>query len=412
MKCRFLLLVAALLMMCSGVKADNVLYAVVDGTTMTLKYGEIEAGAVEYQYWNSDWNVSFKGTITKAVIDASCAAYAAESYSNLFRECDKLETISGLENLNTSNNKSFSYTFSGCTVLESLDLSHFDTSELTNTKGMFAACKALSSLDLSTFDTSKVKDMMYMFYNCSALKIIIVGDNWSTASIGSESFSVDMFTNCDALVGEDGTIVTDRYHYNAHTGAGGYLTNKTVTVAANTVGSDNWATYYKSNVNRQADANTTVYTAAVSGDKMTLTEISDKIIKAGQAVILKSSAASITLTSTIDDATGDFTGNVLEGVDVATDRASDNTYYVLGKGSAGIIGFYKYEGTLSANKAFYKVAAGSREYFTIEGFSTGIQEMEAVSGKKADVYYDLSGRRLAQPKKGVNIVNGKLVIIK
>ncbi|MBQ9678709.1 MAG: hypothetical protein IJV44_11300, partial [Prevotella sp.] len=90
MKCRFLLLVAALLMMCSGVKADNVLYAVVDGTTMTLKYGEIEAGAVEYQYWNSDWNVSFKGTITKAVIDASCAAYAAESYSNLFRECDKL----------------------------------------------------------------------------------------------------------------------------------------------------------------------------------------------------------------------------------------------------------------------------------------------------------------------------------
>ena len=184
-----------------------------------------------------------------------------------------------------------------------------------------------------------------------------------------------------------------------------------MTVAANTVGSDNWATYYKSNVNRQADANTTVYTAAVSGDKMTLTEISDKIIKAGQAVILKSSAASITLTSTTDDATGDFTGNVLEGVDVATAPASDNTYYVLGDGSAGI-GFYKYERTLSANKAFYKVAAGSREFLTIEGFSTGIQEMEAVSGKKADVYYDLSGRRLAQPKKGVNIVNGKLVIIK
>ncbi|MBR1546600.1 MAG: hypothetical protein IJ633_07410, partial [Prevotella sp.] len=142
-----------------------------------------------------------------------------------------------------------------------------------------------------------------------------------------------------------------------------------MTVAANTVGSDNWATYYKSNVNRQADANTTVYTAAVSGDKLILTEISDKIIKAGQAVILKSSATSITLTSTIDDATGDFTGNVLEGVDVATDRASGNTYYVLGNGKAGI-GFYKYEGTLSANKAFYKVAAGSREFLTIEGFST------------------------------------------
>ena len=404
MKTKLLLFVTTLLMTAMGVQADDA-FVVWDETNTTL-YFSYGAVPTEGDSWTpaggsaitatkvwSGTDVTaksedpgwFSTSATMVVIEASFKSVKPTScYAWFARQMD-LTTIKGLTNLDTSNASNFFW--------------------------MFDECKSLTSLDLSSFDTSKVTDMSNMFNGCTVLKTIIVGDKWSTASIGSGG---GVFGECTSLIGEDGTKYdNENWNYDkAHTGAGGYLTKKTVTVAANTVGSDNWATYYKSNVNRQADANTTVYTAAVSGDKMTLTEISDKIIKAGQAVILKSSAASITLTSTIDDATGDFTGNVLEGVDVVTDRASGNTYYVLGKGSAGIIGFYKYERTLSANKAFYKVAAGSREYFTIEGFSTGIQEMEAVSGKKADVYYDLSGRRLAQPKKGVNIVNGKLVIIK
>ncbi|MBQ9678367.1 MAG: BspA family leucine-rich repeat surface protein, partial [Prevotella sp.] len=312
MKRRFLLLVAALLMMCSGVKADNVLYAVVDGTTMTLKYGDESAmptGAKKYGVWS--WSQSFCSAITTAIIDESCKNYSGTGLNHLFFNWVNLTTIKDLTNLNTAN--------------------------VTTMESMFSDCKSLESLDLSGFKTDKVTNMSQMFGSCTELKSVIVGDNWNTGNVTTSSA---MFSHCTKLVGEDGTICNGVLYADevaqATTGTGGYLTKKTVTVAANTVGSDNWATYYKSNVNRKADANTTVYKAAVSGDKMTLTEISDKIIKAGQAVILKSSAASITLTSTIDDATGDFTGNVLEGVDVVTDRASGNTYYVLGSGSAGI----------------------------------------------------------------------------
>lgn len=43
---------------------------------------------------------------------------------------------------------------------------------------------------------------------------------------------------------------------------------------------------------------------------------------------------------------------------------------------------------------------------------TGIKDIEANGNNKQDVYYDLSGRRLSVPKKGLNIINGKKVIVK
>ena len=43
--------------------------------------------------------------------------------------------------------------------------------------------------------------------------------------------------------------------------------------------------------------------------------------------------------------------------------------------------------------------------------STGIENVKA-NNKGEDKYYDLRGNRLSAPKHGVNIVNGKKVIIK
>lgn len=50
--------------------------------------------------------------------------------------------------------------------LTSLDLSRFDTSEVTNMERMFNLCIWLVSLDVSGFDTSKVIIMEQMFRNC------------------------------------------------------------------------------------------------------------------------------------------------------------------------------------------------------------------------------------------------------
>ncbi len=45
----------------------------------------------------------------------------------------------------------------------------FDTSGITNMYGLFSGCSSLESLDLSSFDTSNVEDMSYMFHGCDSL---------------------------------------------------------------------------------------------------------------------------------------------------------------------------------------------------------------------------------------------------
>ncbi|MCM1372585.1 MAG: hypothetical protein NC113_03105 [Bacteroides sp.] len=52
----------------------------------------------------------------------------------------------------------------------------------------------------------------------------------------------------------------------------------------------------------------------------------------------------------------------------------------------------------------------SRTYRGID--PTGIESINADGSSTRDVYYDLSGRRLGAPKKGLNIINGKKVIVR
>ena len=64
------------------------------------------------------------------------------------------------------NLKNTSYMFKYCKA-QSIDLSYFNTSKVTNMHSMFDNCQA-KYIDLSSFDTSKAEDMRYMFYECKA----------------------------------------------------------------------------------------------------------------------------------------------------------------------------------------------------------------------------------------------------
>ena len=184
---------------------------------------------------------------------------------------------------------------------------------------------------------------------------------------------------------------------------------------ANNVDGTYWATYYNGSINMKADANTTVYKAAINGNSLTLTEIDDKVITAGQAVILKSTGASIAMTPQAAASADDYSGNVLEGVDVATAVDANYKYYVLSN-EASTLGFYKYTGaTLGANKAFIKVAdAGAPAFFSFNfgGEPTGITNTNRTNDTNISEVYNLSGQRVTQPTKGLYIVNGKKFVIK
>jgi surface protein len=97
-----------------------------------------------------------------------------------------------------------------CSSLVSLDLSLFDTSNVTGMKAMFYGCSSLTSLDLSNFDTYNVTDMEFMFFGCEKLTFLDVG-NWDTARVTDMGI---MFDGCLALEevdvsGWDTSNVTD-----------------------------------------------------------------------------------------------------------------------------------------------------------------------------------------------------------
>ena len=61
----------------------------------------------------------------------------------------------------------------------------------------------------------------------------------------------------------------------------------------------------------------------------------------------------------------------------------------------------------------YKAADAWKNFLNIQGIDvTGIKGIEANGNNKQDVYYDISGRKLSAPKKGLNIINGKKMIVK
>jgi surface protein len=92
-----------------------------------------------------------------------------------------IEKIIFGKNFKTSNVTNMNDMFSGQPLIE-LDLSSFDTSEVTSMWHMFNGCTKLTELNLCGFNTSKVTNMQRMFRNTTSLKNIYVGSGWTTAN--------------------------------------------------------------------------------------------------------------------------------------------------------------------------------------------------------------------------------------
>ena len=138
-------------------------------------------------------------SIKNIVFDESFKTYAPTSLSGFFNGCETLETISGLEYLNTANVKYMSDMFGGCQNLSSLDLSKFNTEKVTDMSGMFYGCQKLSSLDLSKFNTEKVTYMSSMFEDCQELSSLDLS-NFNTKEVKQMN---SMFLGCSALTSLD-----------------------------------------------------------------------------------------------------------------------------------------------------------------------------------------------------------------
>ena len=75
-------------------------------------------------------------------------------------------------------------------------------------RAMFCNCSSLTNLDVSKFDTSNVTNMGNMFDSCSKLKTIYASNKFDTSKVSKYSY---MFSNCTSLVGGNGTTYSSSY---------------------------------------------------------------------------------------------------------------------------------------------------------------------------------------------------------
>ena len=116
----------------------------------------------------------------------------------LFYGCNNLTNLD-LSKFNTQNVTNMSNMFYGCDSLTNLNLSNFNTQNVTNMDNMFNDCKSLTNLNLSNFNTQNVTNMRSMFYNCNSLRNLDL-TNFNTQNVTNMGF---MFYDCNSLKKEN-----------------------------------------------------------------------------------------------------------------------------------------------------------------------------------------------------------------
>lgn len=166
----------------------------------------------------------------------------------------------------------------------------------------------------------------------------------------------------------------------------------------------------------QVPEGVTAYTGTANAEEgvFTLKAIDNGVIPANTPVVLEGSADIYTLEILADDTTPVVEGNSLSGTLLSRDITTATNAYILGNGSEGI-GFYQMSAddrTLGSNKAYLELSASMSHVrsITIGGPTTGIEDTVA-EGVEAEEYYDLQGRRVLNPTKGIYVTkSGKKVL--
>ena len=383
----------------------------------------------------------------------------------LFANCSALESLD-LSMFNTENVTSMPSMFNGATNLKTLNVSNFNTEKVNNMGHMFAYCPNLTSLDLSSFNTKGVEYVDNIFKNCSNLTTIYASENFAFGS-GLKN-GADMFLGCDKLKGfieYNKNTDTDKNNSKFANYKTGYFTKlvgkngdekigavgETLTAENLTLNDDKDFVAYEpftattATYNRTMKEGTTWATLCLpfevsldnqnfrafkllSADDVTETVELEEVetsIAAGTPVIIKMKDGETQLDFSVENKTiakdvqtaGTANGNYqLQGLytqKVFSKDADNNCYIVKGDklmNPAKLLANTNV--TKVASKPFraymvdnFPSAAAGAKMFSI-GFDdsiTTIDTINTIANDKAE-YYDLQGKRLNEPQKGINIV--------
>ncbi len=338
----------------------------------------------------------------------------------MFSDCPNLERVN-LSGWTNEKLSSLTWLFDGDEKLKEVNLTGFSTDNMSDMMRAFYHCSSLTSLDLSSFNTASVANMYGLFIGCTGLKSVVIGDDWTTASLqesvdvgtGFVNGKADIFKNCTSIIGEDGTTfdasATDASR--AHSGAGGYLRMKhdswTVTIPASGIG-----TFSADRKVSIPEGLTAHYCTDfdTESSSMTVVNISGGVIPAETGVLLRGTPGeSYMLMATADEAEA-VTGNALVAVTAPTHVEpveGEYTNLMLKSGEFIRIAQDEVNVKMPANKAYLQIAtdaiSGSQAISLVwdEG-TTGISNVNPNPNVNIQ-YFTLDGRRVEHPAHGIYI---------
>ena len=207
---------------------------------------------------------------------------------------------------------------------------------------------------------------------------------------------------------------------NINTAATSVLTTPAhpTAISAGNVGSTGLSTFastlYPLDLNGISGAEV-YYAEAVNGSTVKF-KSTDASVPAGEGLLLKGTA-STAVTINIADAGTAISGNLLKGCIAETAGVSGADKYVLvnNSGNAEFQNLGTTPATIPAGKAYLDASGAGARSLTIVFDDDDVTGVNEVRSQKEDVrseWFDLQGRKVAQPAKGLYIVNGKKVVIK
>ncbi len=432
-----------------------------DGETLTFHYDKLKNATTTVADGRYDlpkdgetpaWIDGHQESIKKVVFNSDFAEVHPVTCAKWFYKMKSLNTIEGIENLNTSESTDMSDMFNECGNITSLDLSHFETEKVTTMARMFRYIST-PTLDLRSFDTKRVNDVSGMFHDIPMLTNIYVSEkfvlenatgddntfrnskllpgydasvtNQTKANyedgyltlrrqftVGDDAYTVDGYGN-NAICQSDVTFTDGK----AFTSAFDFAFDSDKTASYTRSVSSHWATLCLPFA-FSADDNTAVkfYTVnTVGSDKIVVTAITGTVDAGTPVLAYISSGNSLSISATGAKAVAEPVKNEnVAGVFTQTDV--DGNGYIISKDRFWNVGKLKTD-----SKAEHVYATPYRAYISNNSSSAKavflditIDEADGIHGIETDnsetqwmdgaEIYDLQGHRLNAPQRGVNII--------
>ena len=117
---------------------------------------------------------------------------AWESMKEMFRVCEKMTFVAGIDTPDLTKVTEMSYMFSSCSAFNQ-PLEKWNVSKVTEMGAMFLGCSAFNQ-PLNNWNVSQVTDMRGMFWDCSAFNQPL--EKWEVSKV---TYMSGMFLNCSAF---------------------------------------------------------------------------------------------------------------------------------------------------------------------------------------------------------------------